>query len=74
MPEAGRAIIQDQMAIEGIELPLRDREAFAALILVWQIRSNRDALRVPGPAIFDRGIPDVISYLRLCGLPVPASM
>lgn len=28
---------------------------------------------MPGPIIFDRGIPDVVGYLRLCGLPVPDS-
>ena len=28
----------------------------------------------PAPVIFDRGIPDVIGYLRLCGLPVPATV
>ncbi|RUU50853.1 ATPase, partial [Mesorhizobium sp. M2C.T.Ca.TU.009.01.2.1] len=25
----------------------------------------------PGPVFFDRGAPDTIGYLRLCGLPVP---
>jgi predicted ATPase len=24
--------------------------------------------------LFDRGVPDVLGYLRLCGLPVPAHM
>lgn len=35
------------------------------------MRSYGEALGAPGPIIFDRGIPDVIGYLRLCGLPVP---
>ncbi|VXD00310.1 AAA family ATPase [Sphingomonas sp. AX6] len=73
MPEAGRAIIQDQVEIGGTALPWSDREAFAALMLGWEMRSYREAMGVPGPIIFDRGIPDVIGYLRLCGLPVPAS-
>lgn len=72
MPEAGRAIIQDQVAIGGAALPWSDREAFAVLMLGWEMRSYREAMGVPGPIIFDRGIPDVIGYLRLCGLPVPA--
>lgn len=72
MPEAGRAIIQDQVDIGGTALPWNDREAFAALMLAWEMRSYREALNAPGPIIFDRGIPDVIGYLRLCGLPVPA--
>jgi len=72
MPEAGRAIIQDQVDIGGTALPWSDREAFATLMLAWEMRSYREAVSAPGPIIFDRGIPDVIGYLRLCGLPVPA--
>ncbi|WP_278377326.1 AAA family ATPase [Sphingobium yanoikuyae] len=73
MPEAGRAIIQDQVDIGGTALPWDDREAFATLMLSWELRSHREALIGPGPVIFDRAIPDVIGYLRLCGLPVPAA-
>ncbi|GAB7550950.1 AAA family ATPase [Novosphingobium sp. 11B] len=72
MPEAGRTIIQDQVEIGGIALPWNDREAFATLMLAWELRSYDEAVRAPGPIIFDRGIPDVIGYLRLCRLPVPA--
>lgn len=73
MPEAGRAIIQDQVDIGGTALPWTDRDAFATLMLAWELRSYREAVSDPGPIIFDRGIPDVIGYLRLCGLPVPAT-
>ncbi|TCU58585.1 putative ATPase [Novosphingobium sp. PhB57] len=72
MPEAGRAIIQDQVDIGGEALPWADRAAFAALMLNWEMRSHREAAASPGTVLFDRGIPDVIGYLRLCGLPVPA--
>ncbi|WP_265838705.1 AAA family ATPase [Roseomonas mucosa] len=71
MPEAGRAIIQDQTEIGGDALPWADRERFAELMLGWELRSYRDAATSQGPVIFDRGIPDVIGYLRLCQLPVP---
>lgn len=74
MPEAGRAIIQDQLAIGGTALPWADRRAFAASMLAWEMRSYREALEGDGPIVFDRGIPDVIGYLRVCGLPVPASV
>jgi predicted ATPase len=30
------------------------------------------ALALKGPVIFDRGVPDVLGYLRLCGLSIPA--
>src|SRR3546814_20487999 len=39
MPEAGRAIIRDQVAIGGAALPWADRAAFAALMLGWELRS-----------------------------------
>ena len=72
MPEAGRAIIRDQVAIGGTALPWGDRAAFAELMLGWELRSWHEARDLTGPVIFDRGVPDVAGYLRLCGLPVPA--
>ncbi len=72
MPEAGRAIIQDQVSIGGSALPWADREAFAELMLSWEMRSYREAADAHvGTVMFDRGIPDVVGYLRLSGLPVP---
>jgi predicted ATPase len=72
MPEAGRAIIRDQVAIGGAALPWSDRLAFAELMLGWELRSYRAAQELAGPVIFDRGIPDVVGYLRLNELPVPS--
>jgi len=72
MPEAGRAIIRDQIAIGGGALPWADRGAFAELMLSWELRSWHEAHDRKGPVIFDRGVPDVSGYLRLCGLPVPS--
>jgi predicted ATPase len=74
MPEAGRAIIQDQMAIGGNALPWADRRAFAELMLSWEMRSHRAALKLNGPVVFDRGMPDVLGYLRVNGLAIPAHM
>ena len=72
--EAGRSIIQDQVAIDGQALPWRDRQAYAELMLAWEMRSHRTAQRQAGAVFFDRGVPDVIGYLRLSGLPVPPHM
>lgn len=72
MPEAGRAIIRDQVMIGGSALPWDDRTAFAELMLGWELRSWHEARYLTGPVFFDRGIPDVLGYLRLCNLPVPA--
>lgn len=69
--EAGRAIIQDQVAIGGSSLPWVDPKLFAELMLSWEIRSYRLAQGRAGPVFFDRGVPDVAGYLRLVREPVP---
>ena len=74
MPEAGRAIIRGQQAIGGSALPWADRAAFAELMLGWELRSHAEAHAHPGPVLFDRGVPDVIGYLSLCGFAVPLHM
>ena len=70
--EAGRGIIQDQVSIGGPAVPWNDRALFAELMLCWEMRSYRMAERQRGPVFFDRGVPDVVGYLRLSNLPVPA--
>lgn len=37
--EAGRSIIEDQVAIGGNALPWKDRESFVELMLNWELRS-----------------------------------
>jgi predicted ATPase len=72
MGEAGRAIIQEQVAIGGRALPGVDPSLFAELMLSWDIRSYRAAEQASGPVFFDRGVVDVLGYLRLVNRPVPA--
>jgi len=72
--EAGRGVIQGQMAIGGRALPWSDRLLFAELMLSWEIRSHQVAEQHDGPVFFDRGIPDVLGYLRLLELSVPEHM
>ncbi|KGJ11976.1 putative ATPase [Paracoccus versutus] len=72
MPEAGRAIIRDQIKIGGKALPWADRALFAELMLGWELRSYQEALASDALVLMDRGIPDAVGYLTLCGLPVPA--
>ena len=69
--EAGRAIIQDQTAIDGPALPARDPLAFAELMLSWEMRSYRMAEAIDGPVFFDRGVADLVGYLALIGQPLP---
>ncbi|MGC1305253.1 MAG: AAA family ATPase [Caulobacteraceae bacterium] len=72
MPEAGRAIIKDQVAIGGTSLPWSDRMAYAELMLSWEMRSHQAARALAGPVLFDRGAPDVLGYLKLIGAPALA--
>ena len=73
-PEAGRAIIQDQVTIAGRALPWLDRMLFAELMLSWDIRSYHLAEEHQSAVFFDRGIPDVLGYLRLSNILVPDHM
>jgi len=73
IPESGRAIIQEQLACGGSALPWRDRAAFAAAMWERDMLAYRSVHESDKLRFFDRGLPDVIGYLRLCGLPVPAS-
>jgi hypothetical protein len=73
-PEAGRAIIRRQQAIDGEALPWKDRALFAELMLDRELEAHARAEGAAGPVFFDRGVPDVVGYLTLCGLPVPAHM
>jgi predicted ATPase len=70
-PEAGRAIIVAQRRIGGPADPASDPALFAELMLAWEIRSHEAAQAVPEIHVFDRGIPDLVGYSRLMGLPVP---
>ncbi|MGK5642303.1 AAA family ATPase [Streptomyces sp. URMC 126] len=70
--EAGRGVIRDQTAVGGRALPWTDPGLFAELMLCWELRSYHEAAERPGTVFFDRGLPDVIGYLRLEGRPVPA--
>jgi predicted ATPase len=73
-PEAGRAIIRRQQAIDGEALPWKDRTLFAELMLDRELEAHARTEGADGPVFFDRGVPDVVGYLTLCGLPVPAHM
>jgi predicted ATPase len=72
--EAGRAIIRDQVSIDGRALPWRDPLHFAEIMLSMDMQSYRLAEQTVGPVFFDRGIPDVLGYLRLMNIPVPEHM
>lgn len=62
------------MAIDGPALPWRDRALFAEAMLSWEMRSFEIAGAEDGTVFFDRGVPDIIGYLDVCGIAVPAHM
>jgi len=73
-PEAGRHIIQAEQAKGGSALPWVDPLAFAEAMLAHDVDSYARLSAAPGPVFCDRGIPDVIGYLRLVGVAVPEAM
>jgi predicted ATPase len=40
-------------------------------MLGWDMRSHAEALLCGRRVFLDRGVPDTLGYLRLCGLPIP---
>jgi len=72
--ESGRAVIRAEQAGGGDALPWRDRHAFAAAMLAQDIAAYCAVRTNTSPVVFDRGIPDVLGYLRLEGLEPPAAL
>ncbi|MEO6214398.1 MAG: AAA family ATPase [Sphingomonas sp.] len=69
--EVGRAIIREELAIGGTALPWADERAFAERMMVREIAAHVEALARGGTIVLDRGVPDVVGFLRVSGLPVP---
>ena len=72
--EVGRQIIREQLAIGGDALPWGDEVAFAALMWPREIAAREAALATGGAVVLDRGLPDVVGFLRASALPVPAAL
>ncbi|HLU02338.1 MAG TPA: ATP-binding protein, partial [Advenella sp.] len=74
MPEAGRAVIRQQRSCGGVALPWNDKAAYARLMHEHDMAAYQRACNLDGPVFFDRSIVDIIAYLQLEHLPVPASL
>lgn len=68
--EAGRFIIEVQAEIGGVGVHWGDRQLFAELMLMHEIRSYEEAYAAPGLVFFDRGVTELAGYLRMSGRPV----
>jgi predicted ATPase len=69
--EAGRAIVRQQRAIGGVALHTANRVLFRELMLAHMIERYEYVGGAAAPVFFDRGIPGLIGYCRLIGVPVP---
>lgn len=72
--EVGRQIIREQVARGGRALPWDDERAFADLMIAREISAREAALATGDIVALDRGIPDVVGFLRVSGLSVPAAI
>ncbi|HBI19146.1 MULTISPECIES: AAA family ATPase [unclassified Brevundimonas] len=73
-PEAGRAIIRQERDRGGDALPWRDRALFARKMLDHDVAAHGRSRTSARLTFHDRGVPDVVGYLTLCGLPIPEDM
>ena len=71
VPEAGRQIIREQVAIGGNKLPWKNRMSYALAMLSKSHLDYQEHLVHKTAVFFDRGLPDILGYLDLCGLPIP---
>lgn len=72
--ESGRKIIIDEQQRAGKALPWEDPGLFARAMFNCAVNDFKAQAAGQVPVYFDRGIPDVIGYLQLCGLLVPDDM
>ncbi|TPG58717.1 AAA family ATPase [Hymenobacter nivis] len=70
--EVSRRLIQEQVALGSGRVPWHDLAGFAELALARMVADYAAAVRRGGVTFFDRGLPDIIAYLDVAGLPVPA--
>ena len=76
IPEAGRMIIIEQMRTQGNKLPWVDPLAFAMEMLGQATADYKKRVSQPtgGFTFFDRGIPDIMGYLSICGIAIPPAL
>jgi predicted ATPase len=73
MGEPAREVLAEQRAIDGDGTHDRDRSLFVALLLQRSVDKYEAAQHEEGPVMFDRGIPDCITYAALMDVdPTPS--
>jgi predicted ATPase len=69
--EISRVVIQEQHQIGGDKVPWRNLSEFAE-ICFERMSAQLYKCKPEGKCFFDRGLPDIIAYVRRGGLAVPA--
>ncbi len=70
-PEVARELLRQP---GGMELRARDPLGFAEAMAEAHAREYELHAAASGPVLFDRGLPDVVGFLEVSGLPVPAAI
>lgn len=71
--EISRQLIQEQVALNTDCLPWKDLSSFAGLALERMKTEFEKAATAHKITFFDRGIPDIVAYLKVGGLSINAS-
>ena len=70
-PEVARQLLQSP---GGMKLRSSNPLGFAEAMAEAHAREFELHVDAPGPVVFDRGLPDVVGFLDVSGLPVPAAV
>lgn len=68
--EIARKVIKQELATGSKSVPWLNVEAFSELVLA-QMQNQLKTLKAQEICFFDRGIPDIIAYLKVGNKPVP---
>jgi predicted ATPase len=69
--EPARPILAQQRCIQGNGLPEKDPRLFVELMFSRMLDTYQQSDALPGPILFDRGIPDILGYAALFGFDFP---
>jgi predicted ATPase len=70
--EPARPILAQQRGIRGNGIPEKDPRLFVELMFSRMLDTYQQSDVLPGPILFDRGIPDILGYAALFGFDFPA--
>ncbi len=69
--EPARPILAEQRSIQGSGIPEKNPRLFVELMLSRMLSTYGESDMLPGPILFDRGIPDILGYAKLFGFDFP---